>query len=103
MTDWTIAKCAVADLAEVADLVNAAYRGEGGLAGWTSEVGMVDGPRTTAAARRRPLRDTIAIGPKIRCSGKNFKRPFDPGLVEILSRYDKRLQHWRACRISHTM
>ena len=38
-----------ADLEAVADLVNASYRGSGG---WTSEVGVVDGARTSAAALR---------------------------------------------------
>jgi ribosomal protein S18 acetylase RimI-like enzyme len=51
----TITICDPADLAEVADLVNAAYRGEGGQAGWTSEVGMVDGQRTTTAALKEDL------------------------------------------------
>jgi ribosomal protein S18 acetylase RimI-like enzyme len=51
----TITICDPADLAEVADLVNAAYRGEGGQAGWTSEVGMVEGYRTTAVALKEDL------------------------------------------------
>jgi ribosomal protein S18 acetylase RimI-like enzyme len=61
VADWTITKCAVADLAEVADLVNAAYRGEGGQAGWTSEIGMVDGPRTTAAALEMDLSSSEGV------------------------------------------
>jgi ribosomal protein S18 acetylase RimI-like enzyme len=61
VTGWTISTCAVADLAEVADLVNAAYRGEGGLAGWTSEIGMVGGPRTTAAALEMDLSSSDAV------------------------------------------
>jgi len=52
MTDWTISNCGPADLGEIADLVNAAYRGQGGATGWTSEVGMVDGQRTTSAKGR---------------------------------------------------
>jgi ribosomal protein S18 acetylase RimI-like enzyme len=60
MTDWTITKCDPADLAEVADLVNAAYRGEGGQTGWTSEVGMVDGQRTTAAALKEDFATSAA-------------------------------------------
>ncbi len=58
---FTTTKCGIADLAEVADLVNAAYRGEDGLAGWTSEIGMVDGPRTTAAALRQDLSASDAV------------------------------------------
>jgi len=51
MSSWTISFCHPADLAEVADLVNAAYRGEDGYhMGWTSEMGIVDGLRTTRAA-----------------------------------------------------
>ena len=61
--DCTITICDPADLAEVADLVNAAYRGEGGAAGWTSEVGMVDGQRTTVTALKEDLAtsDTASI------------------------------------------
>ena len=61
MTDWTITICESADLAEVADLVNAAYRGEGGQAGWTSEVGMVDGNRTTTEALKKDLATSDAV------------------------------------------
>jgi ribosomal protein S18 acetylase RimI-like enzyme len=61
MTDFTIAICGPADLPEVSDLVNAAYRGEGGKAGWTSEVGIVDGQRTTAAALREELGISDAV------------------------------------------
>jgi ribosomal protein S18 acetylase RimI-like enzyme len=46
----------MADLAEVETLVNAAYRGDGARIGWTSEVDMVAGPRTTAA----DLKDDLA-------------------------------------------
>ena len=53
--DWTISTCTLVDLAEVATLVNAAYRGEGGNAGWTSEVNMVDGPRTSATDLKEDL------------------------------------------------
>ena len=41
MTNWRISICSHRNVAEVADLVNAAYRGQGGQTGWTSEVGMV--------------------------------------------------------------
>ncbi len=61
MTDWTITICDRADLADVADLVNAAYRGEGGRTGWTSEVGMVDGQRTTTSALKQDLARPGAI------------------------------------------
>jgi ribosomal protein S18 acetylase RimI-like enzyme len=61
MADWTITKCALSNLAEVAELVNAAYRGERGLAGWTSEIGMVDGPRITVAALREDLSASEAV------------------------------------------
>ncbi|MDB5429619.1 MAG: family N-acetyltransferase [Caulobacter sp.] len=37
------------DLAQVADLINGAYRGEGGRTGWTHEGHLVAGNRTTAA------------------------------------------------------
>ncbi len=63
MTDWTISNCGPADLGEIADLVNAAYRGQGGAAGWTSEVGMVDGQRTTSAALKADL--TTSTGASI--------------------------------------
>jgi ribosomal protein S18 acetylase RimI-like enzyme len=61
MSEFTIAICDPADLGEVSDLVNAAYRGEGGQAGWTSEVGMVEGQRTTAAALREDLATSDAV------------------------------------------
>jgi len=61
MTDWAITSCDPADLAEVAELVNAAYRGEGGQAGWTSEVGMVDGQRTTTSALQEDLATSEAV------------------------------------------
>lgn len=61
MTDWAITICDPADLAEIADLVNAAYRGEGGQAGWTSEVGMVGGQRTTTAALKEDLATSDAV------------------------------------------
>ncbi len=51
----TISACGPDELAEVADLVNAAYRGEGGQVGWTSEAGIVDGRRTTLSALREDL------------------------------------------------
>jgi ribosomal protein S18 acetylase RimI-like enzyme len=60
MADWTITTCDLADLADVADLVNAAYRGEGGHAGWTSELGLVDGQRTTTAALKEDLASSDA-------------------------------------------
>jgi ribosomal protein S18 acetylase RimI-like enzyme len=56
MPDWSLSICSLTEVEEVSGLVNAAYRGEGGQAGWTSEIGMVDGRRTTATA----LRDELA-------------------------------------------
>jgi len=61
MAAWTITKCDAADLARVADLVNAAYRGEGGQAGWASEVGIVSGQRTTSAALEEDLATSAAV------------------------------------------
>ena len=61
MTDWTISNCGPADLGEIADLVNAAYRGKGGATGWTSEVGMVDGQRTTSAALKEELASSTGV------------------------------------------
>jgi ribosomal protein S18 acetylase RimI-like enzyme len=57
----TISKCGPGDLGDVSALVNAAYRGEGGLSGWTSEVGMVAGPRITIAA----LNEDLASSPHV--------------------------------------
>lgn len=54
-----VSLCTDADLAELVELVNAAYRGEGG---WTNEIGLVDGKRVTLAA----LRAEIAAAPDIR-------------------------------------
>jgi len=44
-----------ADHSEVIELVNAAYRGQGGESGWTSEIGLVDGLRVTAERLREEL------------------------------------------------
>jgi GNAT superfamily N-acetyltransferase len=41
---WT---CGAGEHAEVIELVNAAYRGQGGESGWTSEIGLVEGLRIT--------------------------------------------------------
>jgi ribosomal protein S18 acetylase RimI-like enzyme len=51
----SISVCSPEQLSEVADLVNAAYRGEGGQVGWTSEAGIVDGRRTTRSALQEDL------------------------------------------------
>jgi ribosomal protein S18 acetylase RimI-like enzyme len=61
VTDWSISRCRAADLEAVVELVNAAFRGEGGQAGWTSELGMVAGPRITRATLSEELLATEAI------------------------------------------
>jgi GNAT superfamily N-acetyltransferase len=43
-----IAPAVQADLAELADLVNGAYRGTGEVRGWTDESAYIDGTRTSA-------------------------------------------------------
>ena len=58
MTDAEIAVCGSDDLAAVVELVNAAYRGEGGQSGWTSEIGLVDGRRVTLNSLREELAST---------------------------------------------
>jgi len=50
-----IGRCTRAELPEVVGLVNAADRGRDGQAGWTSEIGLVDGLRTTLASLSREL------------------------------------------------
>jgi len=55
MTAAVISVCADSELAELAALVNAAYRGEGGESGWTSEIGLVDGKRVTLDSLRHDL------------------------------------------------
>jgi len=52
VSNMTITVCTPSELAQVVELVNAAYRGEGGQAGWTSEIGLVDGLRVTIEALR---------------------------------------------------
>ncbi|MGA2777220.1 MAG: GNAT family N-acetyltransferase [Steroidobacteraceae bacterium] len=54
-SDWSISVCSADDLDAVVDLVNAAYRGERGQAGWTSEIGMLDGQRINLDALRADL------------------------------------------------
>ena len=51
----SIGACTPADYAEVIDLVNAAYRGQGGQNGWTHEIGLVDGLRITPDRLRGTL------------------------------------------------
>jgi ribosomal protein S18 acetylase RimI-like enzyme len=58
-TEGTVSLCTDAELPELVDLVNAAYRSEGG---WTNEIGLVDGRRVTLDA----LRSEIAGAPDIR-------------------------------------
>jgi ribosomal protein S18 acetylase RimI-like enzyme len=53
-----IAPCRNNELEEIAALVNAAYRGEASRAGWTSEVELLGGQRTDAAALRADLAAT---------------------------------------------
>jgi ribosomal protein S18 acetylase RimI-like enzyme len=43
----SILACTPAEYSAVIDLVNAAYRGQGGQNGWTHEIGLVDGLRIT--------------------------------------------------------
>lgn len=57
----TISKCGPEDVANVCAVVNAAYRGEGGIAGWTNEIGLVAGPRITIAA----LTEDLASSPHV--------------------------------------
>lgn len=50
MQSWLVVKGTASDAAEIAALVNQAYRGQGdngSAAGWTNEVGWVEGPRTS--------------------------------------------------------
>lgn len=54
----TIVPATVSDAEEISSLVNAAYRGEGGRAGWTHETALVGGLRTTPGV----LREMIAAG-----------------------------------------
>jgi hypothetical protein len=55
--DRTLSFCAPAELGEVVDLVNAAYRGFDGKAGWTHEQGFVDGQRVTLELLEQDLAD----------------------------------------------
>jgi len=62
MTPGVVSRCTDAELPELVELVNAAYRGQGSQPGWTSEVGLVDGQRVTQQA----LRGEIAAAPDLR-------------------------------------
>lgn len=44
-----------ADVPEIAELMNAAYRGRGSDAGWTSEIDSIEGDRTTEAMLRQDI------------------------------------------------
>jgi ribosomal protein S18 acetylase RimI-like enzyme len=54
----TIVSCTEADGEALAALVNAAYRGVDGVGGWTHEIAMLEGPRTTPAA----ITDDLVLG-----------------------------------------
>jgi ribosomal protein S18 acetylase RimI-like enzyme len=62
MPATVISLCSEAELPDLVALVNAAYRGAGGAAGWTSEIGLVDGERVTLEG----LRGEIAANPDLR-------------------------------------
>lgn len=51
----SVAIAADADLADVAALVNSAYRGESSRVGWTTEADFIDGQRTDPATLKRDL------------------------------------------------
>lgn len=88
-----ISLCTPAEYPELVALVNAAYRGVGGQAGWTSEIGLVDGERVTLEALRREL----AESPEIRI----FRWREPGGLVACVRLEDDRSQHGEpACHIS---
>src|SRR6202162_837040 len=61
MTRDVISVCAESELPELVDLVNAAYRGQGGESGWTSEVGLVDCLRVTIDALRHDIATIHAL------------------------------------------
>ena len=46
---------AAADLLDIADLVNTAYRGDSGQRGWTHEADYIEGPRTDAETLARDM------------------------------------------------
>lgn len=93
MNQGVVSVCAEAELPEVVDLVNAAYRGEGGQSGWTSEIGLVDGMRVTVEALRQELAET----PDLRIH--LLRRP--PKLLACVRCQDGRGRHGEAaCGIS---
>ena len=61
MTGGAISICSPEELPELVALVNAAYRGAEGQAGWTSEVGLVDGERVTLEALQREMTATPGL------------------------------------------
>jgi len=56
-----VSVCSDAELPELVALVNAAYRGQGGQSGWTSEIGLVDGARVTQESLRDEMRATAGL------------------------------------------
>ncbi len=57
----SIGRCTREELPEVVRLVNAAYRGRDGQAGWTNEIGLVDGLRTTVAELGHELETSVDL------------------------------------------
>jgi GNAT superfamily N-acetyltransferase len=58
---YHLKKISSADFAEVAQLVNSAYRGDSSREGWTTEADFLDGQRTDALTLKKELEDENKI------------------------------------------
>ncbi len=68
----TVRPAVAQDVDPLLELIHAAYRGEGGQSGWTTEAELIDGPRTTrellAADLADPAITLLVAGPYDGCA-----------------------------------
>lgn len=60
MTEYQLDHATAADVPDIVRIVNGAYRGQDGVAGWTSEAGLIAGQRTDAAQVAALVAGTVA-------------------------------------------
>lgn len=61
MTELTLREATISDAADIARIVNMAYRPEPGTEGWTHESDLVSGDRTSAAQVAQLLRHSVIL------------------------------------------
>lgn len=85
--DMEVTAAKAADAAELAFLINSAYRAQSGASGWTNEAGMLAGPRADEALLRTLVTESEAT---ILC----LRRRADPRLLGCVSVQPGRGASW---------